>query len=259
MSRISTKTDQVSATRGQEAGPGPGATWRDRVEAADWVAVHADLDRDGCGLIGPLLTEAEAARIAALYTDDSRFRSTVDMSRHRFGEGEYRYFAEPFPEPVTGLKEVLYPKLLPIARAWWGRLGRPAPWPDSLREWLAMCHAAGQTKSTAILLRYGPGDWNALHRDLYGELVFPLQVVINLNDPGVDHTGGEFLLYEQRPRAQSRGTATTIPHGHGLVFTTRDRPVKSARGWSAAPVRHGVSVIRSGRRFTLGLVFHDAA
>jgi hypothetical protein len=148
--------------------------------------------------------------------------------------------------------------LLPIARDWWSRLGRETPWPDTLDEWLAMCHTAGQTRSTPILLRYGPGDWNALHRDLYGELVFPLQVVINLNDPGVDHTGGEFLVYEQRPRAQSRGTATLIPHGHGLVFTTRDRPVRSARGWSAAPVRHGVSVIRSGRRFTLGLVFHDA-
>ena len=122
-----------------------------------------------------------------------------------------------------------------------------------------MCHDAGQTRPTAILLKYGAGDWNALHRDLYGELVFPLQVVINLSNPGADHTGGEFLLYEQRPRAQSRATAILIPHGHGLVFTTRDRPVKSARGWSAAPVRHGVSVVRSGQRYTLGLVFHDAA
>jgi uncharacterized protein len=122
-----------------------------------------------------------------------------------------------------------------------------------------MCHAVGQTKSTPILLRYGKGGWNALHRDLYGELIFPLQVVINLSEPGVDHTGGEFLLYEQRPRAQSRATATLIPRGHGLVFTTRDRPVRSSRGWSAAPVRHGVSVIRSGQRFALGLVFHDAA
>jgi hypothetical protein len=181
------------------------------------------------------------------------------MGRHRFGEGEYRYFAEPFPEAVTGLKRALYPRLLPVARDWWTRLGRETPWPDSLREWLVMCHAAGQAKSTPILLKYRAGDWNALHRDLYGDLVFPLQVVINLNAPGVDHTGGEFLLYEQRPRAQSRATATLIPHGHGLVFTTRDRPVESRRGWSAAPVRHGVSVIRSGQRFTLALVFHDAA
>jgi len=181
------------------------------------------------------------------------------MGRHRFGEGEYRYFAEPFPEAVTALKRALYPRLLPIARDWWSRLGRDTPWPDSLQEWLAMCHAAGQAKPTPILLKYQAGDWNALHRDLYGDLMFPLQTVINLSNPGVDHTGGEFLLYEQRPRAQSRATATLIPHGHGLVFTTRDRPVKSRHGWSAAPVRHGVSVIRTGQRFTLALVFHDAA
>jgi hypothetical protein len=234
-------------------------SYADRVAAADWTAVAHELDTYGSGLIGPLLDPAETKEIAALYGDDDRFRSTVDMARHRFGQGEYRYFAEPFPPAVVQLKQALYPKLLPIARDWWSRLGRETPWPDTLDEWLERCHAAGQTRSTPILLRYGEGDWNALHRDLYGELVFPLQVVINLNDPGVDHTGGEFLLYEQRPRAQSRATATLIPHGHGLVFTTRDRPVRSARGWSAAPVRHGVSVIRSGERFTLGLVFHDAA
>lgn len=242
--------------------PAPAAavtgSWSDRVEAVDWAGVRGELDSYGCALTGPLLTADEAAQIAALYPDVSRFRSTVDMRRYRFGEGEYRYFAEPFPDAVVALKQALYPRLLPIARDWWTRLGRDTPWPDALDEWLHMCHAAGQTRPTPILLKYGPGDWNALHRDLYGDLVFPLQVVINLNEPGVDHTGGEFLVYEQRPRAQSRGTATLIPHGHGLVFTTRDRPVKSARGWSAAPVRHGVSVIRSGRRFTLGLVFHDA-
>ena len=235
------------------------APWRGRVAATDWDTVHEGLDKLGCALTGPLLSPDEAAEIAALYPDDSRFRSTVNMGRYRFGEGEYRYFGEPFPEAVAGLKRALYPRLLPIARDWWTKLGRETPWPDRLEEWLRMCHGAGQTKPTPILLKYGEGDWNALHRDLYGELVFPLQVVINLNDPGVDHTGGEFLLYEQRPRAQSRGTATLIPHCHGLVFTTRDRPVESRRGWSAAPVRHGVSTIRSGTRFTLGLVFHDAA
>lgn len=255
MSHTATETAKTPCI----ADTGCAATWRDRAGAADWDSVRADLDAYGCGPIGPLLNPGEAAEIAALYSDDSRFRSTINMARHRFGEGEYRYFTEPFPEAVTGLKQALYPKLLPIARTWWARLGRPAPWPDSLDSWLEMCHAAGQRRPTPILLKYGKGDWNALHRDLYGELVFPLQVVINLSNPGVDHTGGEFLLYEQRPRAQSRATATLIPHGHGLVFTTRDRPVQSARGWSAAPVRHGVSVIRSGQRFTLGLVFHDAA
>lgn len=168
-------------------------------------------------------------------------------------------FHAPYPEPIERLKQALYPHLLPIARDWWGKLGREAIWPDTLDEWLTLCHQAGQDKSTAILLKYGEKDWNALHRDLYGDLVFPLQVVINLNNPGVDHTGGEFLLLEQRPRAQSRGSAFLLPQGHGYAFTTRDRPVKSKRGWSAAPVRHGVSAIRSGERFTLALVFHDAA
>jgi uncharacterized protein len=235
------------------------ATWGQRVDGADWAHITAETSESGCALTPQLLTPAECAAIAGLYDRDELFRSTVDMARYRFGEGEYKYFAPPFPEPVERLKQALYPRLLPIARDWHAKLGRPAPWPDTLDEWLAMCHAAGQTKSTPILLRYGPGGWNALHRDLYGDLVFPLQVVINLSQPGADHTGGEFLLLEQRPRAQSRGTATLIPQGHGLVFTTRDRPVRSSRGWSAGPVRHGVSAVRSGRRFTLGLVFHDAA
>lgn len=225
----------------------------------NWDETAADLDADGCALLGPLLTPDECSEIAALYDEVDRFRSTVDMERHRFGRGQYRYFAEPFPEPVARLRTELYPRLLPIARDWYERLGRDTEWPDSLDEWLAICHDAGQIRPTPILLRYAEGDWNALHRDLYGDKVFPLQVVINLDRPGIDHTGGEFLLVEQRPRAQSRGTSTLIPQGHGLVFTTRDRPVRTKRGWSAAPVRHGVSTIRSGHRRTLGLVFHDAA
>jgi hypothetical protein len=229
-----------------------------RVDRADWDAIATELDEYGCALTPQLLTPVEVRRIAGLYDQDERFRSTIDMARYRFGAGEYRYFDHPFPEPIEALKQALYPRLLPVARDWWGRLGRETPWPDTLDEWLQMCHDAGQTKPTPILLKYGERDWNALHRDLYGELVFPLQVVINLNEPGVDHTGGEFLLVEQRPRAQSRGTATLIPQGHGLIFTTRDRPVESKRGWSAAPVRHGVSAVRSGQRLTLGLVFHDA-
>lgn len=229
-----------------------------RVAAADWDSVARELDEYGCAPLPRLLTPAECARIAGLYDHPEHFRATIDMARHRFGAGEYRYFAAPFPEPVDALRHALYPRLLPVARDWHTRLGRPAEWPDTLDEWLDTCHAAGQTRPTPILLRYETGGWNALHRDLYGDKVFPLQVVVNLSDPGADHTGGEFLLVEQRPRAQSRGTAVLIPQGHGLVFTTRDRPVASARGWSAAPVRHGVSAIRSGRRYTLGLVFHDA-
>jgi uncharacterized protein len=237
----------------------PRTNWRNRVDSGDWDAITAEVNDFGGALLPRLLTDAEADAIKGLYPDDSLFRATIDMSRYRFGEGEYRYFHQPYPEPIEALKQALYPRLLPIARDWAAKLGRESPWPDILDDWLDMCHAAGQKKSTAILLKYGAGDWNALHRDLYGELVFPLQVVINLSDPDVDHTGGEFLLVEQRPRAQSRGTSTVLPRGHGFVFTTRERPVRSARGWSAAPVRHGVSPVRSGERFTLGLVFHDAA
>lgn len=231
---------------------------REPVAACNWEAITAELNEYGGALLPSLLTTAEAGQIRALYECGDHFRATINMAQHRFGRGEYRYFKAPYPEPVERLKQALYPRLLPIARDWWTKLGRPALWPDTLDEWLRICHDAGQSRPTAILLRYRQGDWNALHRDLYGDLVFPLQVVINLNEPGVDHTGGEFLLMEQRPRAQSRGTATLIPHGHGYLFTTHDRPVQSARGWSAAPVRHGVSVIRSGQRHTLGLVFHDA-
>jgi len=233
--------------------------WRVRVEEGDWSAITDEVNEYGGALLPRLLTDAETGEFQSMYARNELFRSTVHMGRHRFGEGQYRYFRAPCPEPIERLKQALYPRLLPIARDWWGKLGRPAPWPDTLDEWLEMCHGAGQVKSTAILLKYGEKDWNALHRDLYGDLVFPLQVVINLNNPGVDHTGGEFILLEQRPRAQSRGTATLLPHGHGYAFTTRDRPVKSARGWSAAPVRHGVSAIRTGERHTLGLIFHDAA
>ena len=230
-----------------------------RVDAADWDAVAAELNDVGGALLPELITASECAAVLDLYADDGLFRTTVDMGRHRYGQGEYRYFKQPYPPPIEALKQALYLRLLPIARDWWTKLGRDAPWPDTLDEWLEICHRAGQTKSTALMLKYGPGDWNALHRDLYGDLVFPLQVVINLNEPGVAHTGGEFLLVEQRARAQSRGTATTLPRGRGYLFTTRERPIRSTRGWSAAPVRHGVSVVRSGARYTLGLIFHDAA
>jgi len=237
----------------------PANRWSKRVDSGDWDAIAATVNDFGGALLPRLLAPSEARRVRTLFADDVLFRSTVDMGPRRYGSGQYRYFNAPYPEPIEQLKQALYPRLLPIARDWWAKLGRDAPWPDTLDEWLGMCHAAGQTRSTALVLRYGADDWNALHRDLYGDLVFPLQVVINLSDPQTEFTGGEFMLVEQRARAQSRGTATQLPQGHGYLFTTRDRPVRSARGWSAAPVRHGLSVVRSGERYALGLIFHDAA
>ncbi|RSS80392.1 hypothetical protein EF918_13800, partial [Streptomyces sp. WAC06614] len=254
---MTTSTKRTTTEPAVHGAPGAG-TWRERaarrVAAADWSAVAAELDAYGCAQTPPLLTPAECRELSALYEDTERFRTTVDMARHRFGAGQYRYFTHDLPEPVAALRAALYPHLLGIARDWAGRLGRPAPWPDDLDEWITMCHAAGQDRSAQILLRYGEGDWNALHRDVFGDMVFPMQVVIGLDAYGADYTGGEFLLVEQRPRAQSRGTATPLAQGHGLVFTTRDRPVRTLRGWSAGAVRHGVSTVRSGRRHALGLL-----
>ncbi|MEV5572355.1 2OG-Fe(II) oxygenase [Spirillospora sp. NPDC052269] len=230
----------------------------ERVVRQDWKALADELGEHGSALTGPLLTPAECEEIADLYDEERYFRTTVDMARHRFGSGQYRYFTHDLPEVIAQLRAAFYPKLLPVARDWAGKLGRSAPWPDDLATWVEMCHEAGQTRSAQILLRYGPGDWNALHRDVFGEMLFPLQVVIGLDAPGTDFTGGEFIMTEQRARAQSRGSSTTVPQGHGLIFTTRDRPVASKRGWSNGPMRHGVSTVRTGRRRTLGLVFHDA-
>ena len=222
----------------------PPNTWRKRIDSGDWAAITAAVGDVGGALLPRLLTPTETRRLRKLFGDDDLFRSTVDMGPRRYGSGQYRYFHAPYPEPIEQLKQALYPRLLPIARDWWAKLGRDAAWPDSLDEWLDICHAAGQTRSTALMLKYRTDDWNALHRDLYGDLVFPLQVVINLSDPATEFSGGEFMLVEQRARAQSRGTATQLPQGHGYLFTTRDRPVSSARGWSAAAVRHGLSVVR---------------
>lgn len=230
-----------------------------RIERVEWSGVADQLDVSGAAPLGALLDAGECASIAGLYEEPGRFRSTIEMERHRFGQGQYRYFGHPLPSTVSHLRALLWPHLLPVARRWAERLRRPAPWPDDFEQWIADCHAAGQQRPTPLLLRYGPGDWNALHRDLYGALVFPLQVVIGLDAPGRDYTGGEFVVVEQRPRAQSRATAHTIDQGHGLAFTTSDRPLPSTRGWSAAPMRHGVSTVRSGRRRTLGVIFHDAA
>jgi hypothetical protein len=231
---------------------------RDRIDTFEWSEIAAGLHDVGVAVTPPVLTVDECQAVIGFYDDDSRFRSTIDMGPRRFGEGQYRYFAHPLPAIVTELRSAFWLHLLPIARAWCERRGQPAPWPEDLGEWLEQCRAAGQTRPTPLMLRYEAGDWNALHRDLYGELVFPLQVVVGLGQPGDDFTGGEFVVVEQRPRAQSRATATQIPRGHALVFTTRDRPVPSRRGWSSAPMRHGVSTVHTGQRTTLGIIFHDA-
>ena len=201
-----------------------------RVDGANWTEIAVELAELGCALLPRLLTAADARELIKLYDRDEAFRASVTMGRHGFGKGEYRYLAAPLPTAVDALRRALYPHLLPIAQDWSTKLGRPTPWPDTLDEWLEECHRSGQTKPTPLILKYGPGDWNALHRDLYGDLVFPLQVVINLTEPGQDYTGGEFLLVEQRPRAQSRGASAALPHLHGLVFTTRDRPLRTQRG-----------------------------
>jgi hypothetical protein len=233
-------------------------TLSQRVDQLDWGRVRSELDDTGISATGAILDMDETGTLAACYADDELFRATVDMAHHRFGQGEYRYFCYPLPPIVAELRAAFWPHLLPVAREWAARLGRPAMWPDALDEWLERCHADGQTRPTPLMLSYRPGDWNALHRDLYGDLVFPLQIVVGLDAPGDDYTGGEFVVVEQRPRAQSRATTLTIPQGHAVVFTTRDRPVRSARGWSAAPLRHGVSTLHTGERRTLGLIFHDA-
>ena len=230
-----------------------------RVDELDWAAVGTGLDDVGVATVGPLLGPEECSALVELYDEGGSFRSTVDMAKHRYGRGQYRYFAYPLPAIVQQLRTAFWPHLLPIAREWAVRHGDDAPWSNDFQAWVRRCHDAGQSRPTPLMLRYGPGDWNALHRDLYGDLVFPLQVVIGLDQPEVDYTGGEFVAVEQRLRAQSRATSSTIERGHGLVFTTRDHPVRNSRGWSRSPVRHGVSTVHTGRRTTLGLIFHDAA
>jgi hypothetical protein len=229
-----------------------------RVDGLDWRAIGGELDEAGIARTGQVLDAEECRSLATLYDDDRRFRSTVDMAQHRFGAGEYRYFDRPLPGLVAALRAAFWPHLLPIGREWAARRAQPAPWPDDFDAWLEQCHSAGQRRPTPLLLRYGPGGWNALHRDLYGDLVFPLQVVIGLDAPGEDYTGGELVVVEQRPRAQSRATSITIPRGHAVVLTTRDRPIRTKRGWANGPMRHGVSAVREGERCTLGLIFHDA-
>jgi hypothetical protein len=230
-----------------------------RLARIDWQRVARELDADGWSRLGPLLLPGECRALVRLYDDATRFRSTVDMQRHRFGRGEYRYFASPLPAPVAALRVGLYERLAPLAHRWAAALGRPDDYPRTLPEYLARCHRAGQTRPTPLLLRYRTGDYNCLHQDLYGALAFPFQVVVPLSEPGRDHGGGELILYEQRPRQQSRATAVVAAAGQGVVFTNRERPLHGARGVFRAQMRHGLSTVTHGERFALGIIFHDAS
>jgi hypothetical protein len=229
-----------------------------RLAGLDWTAIAADLDAHGAALIPGLLDGDACAAVAGWYGEGRLFRSTVVMARHGFGKGEYRYFAYPLPDLVAGLRTALYPPLAGIANRWNAALGEPVRFPATHAEFLARCHAAGQARPTPLVLRYGPGDHNCLHQDLYGEHVFPLQVAVLLAQPGVDFEGGEFVLTEQRPRMQSRAEVVPLRQGDAVVFPVRHRPAAGARGPYRVTLRHGVSRLRSGARHTLGLIFHDA-
>jgi hypothetical protein len=230
-----------------------------RIDAIDWTAVGAALHADGVARIPNLLSVRECAALARLWSDRARFRSVVVMERLRFGRGEYRYFARPLPPLVARLRAALYPPLARIADDWRVTLGSSRPFPPRLDEFLRRCAEHGQRRPTPLLLRYGPGDFNCLHQDRYGGVLFPLQVAIGLDRPGRDYAGGEFLLLEQRPRAQSRGTAITIAQGEAVVFPSWARPVAGRRGVYRAVVRHGASHVTRGLRRVLGIIFHDAA
>jgi len=223
----------------------------------DWTAVERDLNTHGCAQLPSLLSPVDCETMAARY-DGEGFRSTVTMARHGFGKGEYRYFAYPLPDPLAALRTALYPPLAEIANRWNTALGEPAHYPADHAEYLGRCHAAGQVRPTPLLLRYGPGDYNCLHQDLYGEHVFPLQAAILLSEPGRDFEGGEFVLTEQRPRMQSRVEVVPLRHGDAVIFPVHHRPVTGGRGVYRVNLRHGVSRLRTGRRHTLGIIFHDA-
>ncbi len=230
-----------------------------RVDDLAWEELRAQLDERGFAVTAPLLTESECEDLADLF-DAGRFRSTIDMARHRFGDGRYRYFDHPLPDAIAALRGSFYRRLAPIANDWSERLGGAADaFPLEHEELLARCHEAGQRRPTPLLLTYGPGDYNCLHQDLYGEHVFPLQMAVLLDAPGRDFEGGEFVLVEQRPRQQSRPHVVPLRQGEGVIFAVRERPAQGARGVHRRALRHGVSELRAGERRTLGIILHDAA
>jgi hypothetical protein len=229
-----------------------------RVAAYDWQALRGELDGYGCAVLPKLLSESECRAIAALYPDESHFRSHVHMARHGFGKGEYRYFKYPLPELIGRLRTALYPHLAGLANDWNARMGLEERYPAGHTAFLKQCHDAGQARPTPLLLQYVPGDFNCLHQDLYGALAFPIQVAILLSEPGQDFTGGEFVLTEQRPRMQSRAEVVPLGQGDAVAFAVHNRPVHGSKGNYRVNLRHGVSRVRSGMRHTVGIIFHDA-
>jgi uncharacterized protein len=240
------------------AGPAASAS-TGRIRDVDWPAVVAELDTHGCATVGPLLAADDCDKLARSYAADAPFRSRIVMARHGFGRGEYKYFAYPLPDTVAAMRHALYPPLAAIADRWNEAMGLAVRFPADHAQFLRRCHDAGQTKPTPLLLQYGDGEYNCLHQDLYGEHVFPLQVAILLSRPGIDFTGGEFVLTEQRPRMQSRAEVVPLAQAQGVIFPVHHRPVQGSRGIYRVTMRHGVSRLRSGTRHTLGIIFHDAA
>lgn len=232
-------------------------TIKERLHSLDWEQIQESLTRDGYAATPPLLTADECSNLISLYGEDSHFRSRIVMSRFGFGRGEYKYFNNPLPKEVSQLREESYPQLAAIASVSAQQIGGPS-FPESYPDFLKTCHRAGQTKPTPLLLRYETGDFNCLHQDLYGDIAFPFQMTVFLSQPGQDYSGGEFVLVEQRPRMQSRATVLVPRLGEAVIFHTRYRPVQGSRGCYKANLKHGVSPLRSGLRFTLGIIFHDA-
>jgi uncharacterized protein len=229
------------------------------IAALDWTRIEADLNQRGYATTGRLLSPEQCRELSGDYDRDDVYRSKVVMARHGFGRGEYKYYRYPLPDVIAELRQTLYPRLAGIANAWEESLGRKSDYPEEHKAYLERCHKAGQLRPTPLLLKYGEGDYNCLHQDLYGELYFPMQVVFLLSEPGRDFTGGEFVLVEQRPRMQSRPEVVPLAQGEGVIFAVNQRPMRGTKGFYRVAMRHGVSRLRSGQRFTLGIIFHDAS
>ena len=233
-------------------------TLQKEIASLDWGSIASGLDDYGYAVIGPLLTPEDCGSLTAAYGDDGRYRKTIVMENKGYGSGEYKYFSHPLPPIVEGLREGLYPFLASIANRWNEAMSIDVRYPKDHESFRARCHAAGQTKPTPLILRYEPGDYNCLHQDIYGEHVFPLQIAFLLSEPGSDFEGGEFVLTGQRTRMQSSVEVVPLRQGEAVIFPVRERPVRGARGFHRVNMRHGVSRIRSGERFTMGVIFHDA-